>query len=278
MHSNNNHQDIFCRIFGYLKEQRAVDFSGYKHGTIQRRLETRLLRTGMADYDAYFRYLLSHPAEKDLLMDAMTIKVSTFFRNPPVFKLLMKQILPKLSAAADRSRLRIWCAGCARGEEAYSIAILLKEIFDRQSISMPVFIIATDIDRNALAHAERACYLAEDLTGLEQDHLDRYFIRENCMFRLREEIRSMVTFAWHDLTTCRSPKEGIFSDYDLVLCRNTLIYFTRPLFEKVLECLAGVLANRGILVLGEAETITARLKTNFKEIACRSRMFIKEAS
>ncbi len=276
MHANNSRQDELYRILGYLQEQRAVDFSGYKPGTIQRRVELRLARTGMPDYAAYYRYLMEHQAETDLLLSTMTITVSHFFRNPPVFKLLRDQVLPGLAASSGKGGLRIWCAGCARGEEPYSIAILLREMFSEGAISMPVFIIATDIDRDALAYAARGSYQANDLAALGRDYRDRYFIGNNGCYRVREEIRSMVTFAWHDITTCRPPREGVFADYQLILCRNTLIYFKRALYERVLACLTGLLANKGCLVLGEAEMIPARMARNFREIASRSRIFIKE--
>lgn len=263
-------------ILHYMKEQRAIDFSAYKPGTIKRRLEIRMVRTGMADYGAYYRYLAKHPAETDLLLDAMTISVSHFFRNPFVFELLKTQILPELTAATPKGGLRIWCAGSARGEEAYSLAILLKELISKKAVSDPPFIIATDIDREALAYAGRASYRGDELTEVNKDYLDRYFTEDNGKYSLREEVRSMVTFAWHDITSCRPPKEGIFSDYHLVLCRNTLIYFTRALCEKVLECLARTVTNRGCLVLGEAETIPSGLKTDFHEISPRSRIFHKE--
>lgn len=277
MHAHGCQQDGLHSILRLLQERRAIDFSAYKPGTIRRRLEIRLLRTGTADYATYYQYLARHPAEMDLLLDTMTITVSRFFRNPFVFELLSDQILPGLMAASRNGGVRIWCAGCARGEEAYSLAILLRELSARAPASDPPFIIATDIDREALAHAARASYRSDELSGADRDYRDRYFTADNGSYRLREEVRAMVTLAWHDLTTCRPPREGIFSDYHLVLCRNTLIYFTRELCERVMDCLARTVTCSGSLVLGEAEMITAGLRKDFREISPRSRIYQKEA-
>ena len=261
-----------------MKEKRAIDFSAYKPGTIKRRIALRLLDTGMPDYNAYSRHLSADPVEIDRLLDALTINVSRFFRNPLVFEILKEFILPELIDAAPTGGLRIWCAGCARGEEAYSIAILLKEISAAITATVPAFILATDIDRSALAFAASASYRDEALTEVKKAVLEKYFVAENNGYRLTEEIRSMVTFAWHDLTTSQPPKEGIFSNYHLILCRNTLIYFNRELGERTMEFLSGVLAAGGCLVLGEAEAIPSRLHRGLREAIPRTRIFRKEVA
>ena len=271
-------QDDLVGILEFVKEKRAIDFSAYKPGTIKRRIALRLLDTGMPDYNAYSRHLSADPVEIDRLLDALTINVSRFFRNPLVFEILKEFILPELIDAAPTGGLRIWCAGCARGEEAYSIAILLKEISAAITATVPAFILATDIDRSALAFAASASYRDEALTEVKKAVLEKYFVAENNGYRLTEEIRSMVTFAWHDLTTSQPPKEGIFSNYHLILCRNTLIYFNRELGERTMEFLSGVLAAGGCLVLGEAEAIPSRLHRGLREAIPRTRIFRKEVA
>jgi two-component system, chemotaxis family, CheB/CheR fusion protein len=270
--------DEVYMILAYLKEKRAIDFSAYKPGTVRRRIDLRMARTGSADYCAYYNYLTEQHTEADLLLSTMTINVSKFFRDPPIFKLLKEQVLPRLMETRKNTGIRIWCAGCAGGEEVYSLAILLKELLSGKGDSFPVFLIATDIDPDALAYAKRATYRSEELTGVDRDYLDRYFIRENGDYRLCEEIRAMVTFARHDLTTGRPPREGIFSDYNLILCRNTLIYFNRDLYARVVAYLSDLLTKKCFLVLGEAETLPACFNDNFREIAHRSRIFMKETT
>lgn len=275
---HDTHQDDLAGILEFVKKKRAIDFNAYKPGTVKRRIDLRLLQTGMPEYNAYYRHLSTDPAEIDLLLDALTINVSRFFRNPLVFEILKEFILPELIDAAPAGGLRIWCAGCARGEEAYSIAILLKEYSAAKATAVPAFILATDIDRSALTFAARAFYRDEALTEVKKAVLEKYFVAENNGYRLTEEIRSMVTFAWHDLATSRPPKKGIFSNYHLVLCRNTLIYFNRELGERTMEFLSGVLAAGGCLVLGEAEAVPSRLHRGLREAIPRTRIFRKEVA
>lgn len=270
--------DGLSGILDFVKEKRAIDFSAYKHGTINRRMALRLLETGMPDYDSYYRHLSADPAEIDLLLDALTINVSCFFRNPLVFEILKEQILPTLIEASPPGGLRIWCAGCARGEEAYSIAILLKEISPEIGETVPAFILATDIDRSALAFAASAFYRGDALTEVKKAVFEKYFVAGNNGYRLTGEIRSMVTFARHDLATSKPPKEGIFSNYHLILCRNTLIYFNRELAERTVKFLSGVLDAGGYLVLGEAEAVPSRLRRDLRGAIPRPGIFRKEVA
>lgn len=197
----------FQELLAYVQELRGIDFSAYRPSTIQRRLALRLQTLGMPDYVSYRRFLQEKPAELESLVDAFTVKITHFFRNPFVFEVLYNFILPDLVDKYKNDTLRIWCVGCARGEEAYSIAILLKEIADKESLPSGSFIIATDIDRPALADAERALYKTESLLEVKKQYHDKYFTRKDGMYSVNRDIRSMVTFAYHDVTTCTSPKD-----------------------------------------------------------------------
>lgn len=260
-------------LLDYIKDQRAIDFNAYRPNTIRRRLDLRLSATRMPDYASYHNYIRENPEELDTLMDALTIKVSYFFRNPLVFEALQDIVLPELLDTFKNDVLRIWCAGCARGEEAYSVAILLKEILDKEAFSPKVFIIGTDIDKAALEDAKRAVYKTDSLLEIKKGYLDRYFVFEDSLYRLKDEIRSMVTFSYHNVTTLTTPKEGIFSDYHLILCRNVLIYFNRDLGERVLSCFSGFLLRNGYLVLGEAETFLPQLTKDYEGILRGTKIF-----
>jgi chemotaxis methyl-accepting protein methylase len=262
-------------ILDVLHVQRAIDFSGYRTGTLMRRIDLRLLSTGTPDYAAYLRYLSEHPAEIDLLLDALTITVSHFFRNPLVFEVLHELVIPSLAELNPPGGLRVWCAGCARGEEAYSVSMLISEICSREIPERPVYILASDIDRPALAFAVQGCFQGDALAEVKKHYLDTYFYPGGDGYRVVDELRSMVTFVRHDVTTCRAPKEGVFSDYHLILCRNTLIYFNRELGEQVVTSLARSLTPGGYLVLGEAETLPAALMREFREIFPRTRIYRK---
>lgn len=266
--------DTLHEVLEYAKDVRGIDFNAYRASTIERRLALRLRKLGMQDLASYYRFLKKDPEEIDALVDALTVTVSHFFRDPFVFEALGNFVFPELINTHKKDPLRIWCAGCARGEEAYSAAILLKEILSRETDSLDILIVATDIDRDALDYAEKAVYRADSLFEAKKGHLDRYFTKEADLFRLKDEIRSMVTFAYHDITT-KPPKKGVFSDYHLVLCRNVLIYFNRAAQEHIISNLAGLLQNRGYLVLGEAETLPQQFSGGFGEIIPRTKIFRK---
>lgn len=264
-------------LLEHVKEQRAIDFSAYRMSTIKRRLGIRLSAAGSPDYAEYYRYVTENPAELDDLIDSLTIKVSCFFRNPFVFEALHEFVIPELLDALNGDELRIWCAGCARGEEPYSIAILLKELTRKEDICpRKIFIIGSDIDREALDDAENGLYSVESLSEIKKGYLDRYFAFNNGVYRISDEIKSMVTFAYHDITTASTPKEGVFSDYHMILCRNVLIYFERELYEKVLKGLSGFVLKDGYLVMGEAEHMPSELMKGFDETLARTKIFRKK--
>jgi len=267
--------DNISQILNYVKEQRAVDFNAYRPDTIKRRLDLRINSVGAPDYNSYLYCLKENPQEIEGLIDTLTIKVSHFFRNPFVFEAIMKVVLPDLIESRQGEGLRIWCAGCARGEEAYSTAILLNEIMREELLFTHLFLLATDIDRSALDDGQNAVYTDEALSEVKKGYFDRYFAPEGDSYRVKEEIREMVTFAYHDITTCKPPKEGIFSNYHVILCRNVLIYLDRYTQEKVLESLSGFLLNKGYLILGEAETMPPQLSGDFYEVIPYTKVFRK---
>lgn len=263
-------------LLDYIKDQRAIDFNAYRPNTIRRRLDLRLSATRMPDYASYNKYIRENPDELEALIDALTIKVSYFFRNPLVFEALQDIVLPELLDTFKDGILRVWCAGCARGEEAYSIAILIREIVSKQVLCPKVFIIGTDIDREALENAKKAVYKADSVLEVKKGYLDRYFDAKDGFYLLKEEITSLATFAYHDVTTLTTPKEGIFSDYHLILCRNVLIYFNRELSEKIFNGFSGFILRNGYLILGEAETFMPQLTKDYERIMRGTKIFRKK--
>jgi chemotaxis methyl-accepting protein methylase len=265
-------------ILEYVKERRAIDFSSYREGTIRRRIAARLAKAGMPDCESYLGYLKENPKEIDALIEALTIKLSYFFRDPLVFEALRHFVIPSLVDIGKEETIRIWCAGCARGEEPYSVAILMKDFFCGEGVCRNVFILATDIDRDALRDAASGIYKADALNEVKKGWLDEYFTKEGDNYRLKESIRSMVAFAYHDITAGASPAEGVFSDYHLIFCRNTLIYFERDMQEKVLQSLYESLLDGGYLALGEAESLSGSLAEAFREIIPGTKIFRKGGS
>ena len=201
--------------------------------------------------DEYSRYLEEHPEEYRQLIGAFFIKVTEFFRDPQLFDYLKEEVLPGLieEAREEENQLRIWSAGCATGEEAYSLAILVSEVLGREAGLFNVRIFATDIDEDAVKYARRGVYPPSALEGLSEEQLRRYFVEEGGSYQVKKQIRGMIVFGEHDLAQ-RSP----FPHVDLVVSRNVLIYFSGELQRRALQLFAYSLRDGGYLVMGKAES------------------------
>ncbi len=247
------------KILKFLKDQRGFDFSGYRAAMIKRRLEQRLALANCRDSQAYWQYLLLHPEELDGLLGALTINVSRFFRDTLTFEYLGDRLLPAILTEKGKvplSSFRIWSAGCANGEEPYSIAILIHELFRKENFRGTVDFFATDIDPECLNRAQEGRYRKESLQGVKFGILEKYFHRQGDWFQLAPEIRSLVDFSLFSLLDPKSqvPPESVFGDFDLILCRNVLIFFNVETQQQVFDRLYRSLNKGGYLVLGEAES------------------------
>jgi two-component system CheB/CheR fusion protein len=242
-----------------LRARSGIDFNGYKMPTIMRRLQRRMLATGATRLADYIRYLGNHPDEYQRLISSFLIKVTGFFRDADLFAALRDRILPILIAEArdNQNELRIWSAGCATGEEAYSLAILLSDLLGDELAQFNVRIFATDLDNEAILFARRGIYPEAALATLPAETIERYFTRLNGDFEVKKHIRALTVFGQHDLGQ-RAP----FPRIDLELCRNVLIYFTPDLQKRALQLFAFSLRDGGYLVLGKSET-TSPLADSF---------------
>jgi len=274
--------NYFEFILKALRSRYGIDFCLYRASTIRRRMARRMAARGFDTYRAYFCSLEEAPHEYAYLMKDLTIKVSRFFRNHLTFDFLSKEILPAILREKKVLRddtLRIWCAGCASGEEVYSICITLMECFEKLGESVEkyhVSIFGTDIDEGALSKAMTAAYSPEALRETRLDILSKYFIRTEeagtgwpgkftCLTskdHVIEPVKNLAHFCIHDLAskTRKSPPAGIVANYDLILCRNLLIYFSKPLQERAFSNLISSLNPGGYLVLGKAESIPEDLE------------------
>lgn len=253
----------------------GYDFREYKPGTVSRRLARRLYAVGVNTYREYADYLDHHRGEYQKLAEDLTLNVSGFFRSQGTFRQLSRLVLSGLSAgngAAGMRAVSFWSAGCARGEEPYSIAILLAEFLGQKRPGLAVSIFATDISRTSLDQARAGKYCLQDLHGLPGAMRENYFTRHGEHYELRADIRQMVTFAHFDLTsTAPSPFSGI----DCIFCCNVLIYWQRRLQDRVLQMLCDALATRGYLVLGEAEAPTNNVLKRLECLDSRAKIYRK---
>lgn len=234
-----------------VHEFSGLDFTTYKPATILRRLKRRMVATNSPSLDGYLRYLERQPEEYQRLISTFLIKVTEFFRDRELFETLRRETLPRLieDARAGSKELRIWSAGCATGEEAYSIAVLVADALGDELNQFTVRIFATDLDAQAIAFARRGIYSRAALASAPPELVDRYFSQLDGDFEVQKRVRGLVVFGQHDLGR-RAP----FPHMDLVLCRNVLIYFASDLQKRVLQLFAYSLRTGGVLVLGKAET------------------------
>ena len=246
--------DALAPLLAHLRERRGIDFVGYRRPTILRRLQRRMAATKSASLDDYRRYLARHPDEYQHLVSSFLIKVTEFFRDPELFRVLRERVLPDVIAQARTrgNELRLWSAGCATGEEAYSLAILVAEALGPELSQFTVRLFATDLDERAVAFARQGVYPAAAVAGVSEELRSRYFNQLDGMYEVKKAIRALVTFGEHDLGQ-RPP----FPRIDLVLCRNVLIYFTPELQRRALALFAYALRPGGYLALGKAESAGA---------------------
>ncbi len=242
------------QLLTQVRDVSGVDFSSYKRGTIQRRIQRRMVAVGTPSLAEYQHYIDMHAEEYQRLISSFLIKVTEFMRDQELFTILQRDILPILAERAETSRtheLRIWSAGCATGEEAYSLAILASELLGDRLERINVKIFATDLDPDAVAFARRGVYPATALASMPSHLVNRYFLEHNGNYEVSRIIRRLTVFGEHDLAQ-RAP----FPRIDMVVCRNVLIYFTRDLQQRTLRLFAFSLRNDGYLVLGKAETVS----------------------
>jgi len=275
----NNGSDNNGKALGLLLEKvyqdGGYDFRDYKRGTVTRRLQRRLYATGATTYEEYAHFLENHPEEYQNIAEDLTIKVSGFFRSRNSFQQVARLVLPRLVAhkiKRGERNLRFWSAACARGEEPYSMAMLLADFLGNQLAEFEISIYASDINRQALAEAEAAVYSPKEVESLPPPTLANHFSRNGEGYMVSNNIRQMVSFSYFDLVSTNPPP---FTTLDCIFCCNILIYLQRQLQEKVLSLVYDSLATPGYLVLGEVETPTDSLRHRLECINAKAKIYKK---
>ncbi|RJL25227.1 PAS domain-containing protein [Bailinhaonella thermotolerans] len=253
-----------------LKEMRGFDFTGYKRSTLQRRIARRMDALRCKTFEEYRDRLEVEPGEYALLFDSLLINVTGFFRDPPAWESLRDNVLPRLIAAKHPAQpIRVWSAGCATGQEAYSVAMLLADMLGLAEFRDRVKIYATDLDENALQEARVGVYTRRQLEGVPEEFRERYFEEDSDRCAFRRDLRRQVIFGRNDLT-----RDAPISRVDLLLARNTLMYFNAETQAEVIRRLHFALADPGYLFLGKAEMLL-RHDAGFEPIDLRKRLFRK---
>lgn len=254
----------FAMILAELRERTGADFSRYRFPTVARRVWNRMMSAGVTEPRDYLALLRTNGDEAQQLLSRITIKVSRLYRNAATFDALRDSVLPALAHARGGAPLRIWSAGCGCGEEPYSLAMLLLET------GIDGVIEATDIDAQALDCAAQACYGEAALQELPHSMRERYLTPFDQSWQVHEDVRRRVRFARHDLLGGPLPGAGRF---DLICCRNVLIYFDAVSQRAAFRVLHGALADGGHLCLGEAEWPAASLKDAFAAVSHQTHIF-----
>ncbi|MFI7603180.1 CheR family methyltransferase [Actinoplanes sp. NPDC049681] len=258
----------FEALLVYLKESRGFDFTGYKRSSLIRRVNRRMSQVEAADFPEYLDFLQVHPEEFTSLFNTILINVTGFFRDSDSWEYLRSEVLESLVAtrAAD-SPIRVWSAGCASGEEAYTLAITLAEILGVDAFRDRVKIYATDVDEEQLAEARQASYGEREMQAVPPELAAKYFEPAGNRFVFRKDLRRSVIFGRNDLV-----QDAPISRIDLLTCRNTLMYFNAETQAKILSRFHFALSDGGVLFLGKAEMLLSH-GTLFTPIDLKRRVF-----
>jgi two-component system CheB/CheR fusion protein len=269
--SNANYNPDFEALLEYLKQSRGFDFTGYKRSTLMRRVIKRMQSVNIESYSGYLDYLEVHPEEFNSLFNTLLINVTAFFRDRPAWDYLRNVVIPRILEHREANQqIRIWSAGCASGEEAYTIAIALADTLGITQFRERVKVYATDVDEEALNHARQAIYSIEQLEGVSSEQLAQYFEpAPDDRYVVREDLRRAVIFGRLDLI-----QDAPISKLDLLTCRNTLMYFNAETQARILNRFHFALRNDGFLFLGKAEMLITHTNM-FMPLDLKCRIFAK---
>jgi two-component system CheB/CheR fusion protein len=268
----NQPDPAFEALLEHLKASRGFDFTGYKRSSLMRRVNRRMTQVGIANYVDYMDHLELQGDEFTALFNTILINVTGFFRDPDTWDCLGQEVLPALLAARGPAQpLRVWSAGCASGEEAYTLAMVLAELLGPTGFRDRVKIYATDVDEEALTHARHATYSEREVSGIPPQMLEKYFDLTGGRYVFRKDLRRSVIFGRNDLV-----QDAPISRIDMLVCRNTLMYFTAEAQARILSRFHFALSPTGVLLLGKAEMLLSH-GAMFTPVDLKHRMFRKVA-
>lgn len=244
-------QDLLSQVFSILKCTTNTNYAYYKHTTILRRIERRMVVTHSRNLQEYVTYLTNNAEEAKILAKEVLIGVTSFFRDAEFFDVLKEMVIKRLLMDAPRDKqIRVWVAGCSTGEEAYSIAILFAESMEEMNIQRDIKIFATDLDADSISTAVRGVYGDNIVEDVSVTRLSKYFTRKGNKYVIHHEIRKMIIFAQHNIF-----QDPPFGKLDLISCRNVLIYFQAVLQRNLFAIFHMALNHQGHLFLGKSESV-----------------------
>jgi two-component system CheB/CheR fusion protein len=258
----------FEALLDFLERSRGFDFTSYKRPSLERRVRRRMDAVRCASFGDYLDFLEVHPDEYELLFDALLINVTEFFRDPPAWEHLREQALPPLLAAKPEGEpIRVWSAGCSSGQEPYTIAMVLAELLGMDAYRERVKVYATDVDEEALDYARHATYTAKEIAGVPDELRERYFERADERQAFRKDLRRTIIFGRNNLIA-----DAPISHLDVLVCRNTLMYFTSEVQAQIVRHFHFALAESGLLMLGKSEMMVSH-RDLFETVEMKCRLF-----
>ena len=262
--------ESFEALLRFMRDSRGFDFTGYKRATLVRRVRHRMTQAGFETYEQYLDELQASSEEFSALFNTILINVTAFFRDPEAWDHLRTEVIPSLLAERDpQAPIRVWSAGCASGQEAYTLAMLLADSMSPDAFRKRVKIYATDVDEDALTEARAATYDARAVESVPAKLLERYFDRLNGRYIINKDLRRSVIFGRNDLV-----KDAPISRVDLLVCRNTLMYMNAETQRNVVSKLHFALAPEGVVFLGHAEMLLSH-SDRFTPLNLKQRIFRK---
>ena len=255
-------------IISYLEEKKGYDFSGNRISMLERRITKRLISTGCQNFGQYLDFIQNNNLELKELINVLTINVTSFFRDTLAWEFVYSQVLPLIFEAkllAKNHSINVWCAGCATGEEAYTVAILLNEIAEKKKTKFHINVLGTDINSNSLKAAKSGIYKKKDIANVKSKLVDKYFESDFDTYTVSPVLREIVQFGEFNLLSKTEPHPStkLKSGFDIVICRNVLIYFNNEYQNKIFQKLCNSMNSKGFLMLGEAEIPAERYKSEF---------------
>jgi chemotaxis protein methyltransferase CheR len=260
----------YQKVKRMIDESAGLNCSGYRDEYLKRRFEIRLRATGTQTYARYILYLKKHPEEFTNLLNDLTINYTTFFRDGDVYEYLEHKLLPKLFLS--KIPVKIWSAGCATGEEPYSLAILIHKVLGKRLSEHPVSIIASDIDKDALAKAQRGAYGPRQVSTISAMMMSQFFEKEGDTHVVKDFVKNIVHFERFDLM-----KTSVHSQLDLILCRNVMIYFSKEGQQHIHMNFYHALKDGGYMITGKSEILSGEPAEKFQAIDYIIRLYQKPA-
>lgn len=266
-------ESAFEALLDYLKQSRGFAFNAYKRSTLVRRVQKQMQSVGVEEFGDYLNYLEVHPDEFTRLFNTVLINYTGFFRDPAAWNYLARKVVTRIVASKkSHEPIRVWSAGCASGEEAYTLAMLLASAIGEKKFCERVKVYATDVDEEALGQARQGRYTGKELKPVPAKLRDTYFELIGGRYSFRADLRRSIIFGRHDLI-----QDAPMSHLDLLVCRNTLMYFNAEIQTRILSRFHFAINSRGCLFLGRAEMLLTHANL-FSPLELKHRIFIKVAN